>query len=227
EIFSLNQSSLKDAIIGLGDTDRPFRFSCSAELVSGQGLVFTNYHCAFDMIQNHTTIDNNYIDNGFWAANNSEELHAEGVTASIVSQIIDVSDQILPLYDISGLTWKQIQDTIAIVSKQIVESVQDTSLLKAHVSPFFERNQYFMFVYHVYEDVRIVGAPPRSIGKFGGNTDNWMWPRHTGDFAVLRVYAESTNNPSTYSSQNKPFTPRHFLPISLKGSEAADYAFVR
>ena len=226
EIYSINQSSVKDAIVGLGDSDRPFRFSCSAELVSGQGLVFTNYHCAFDMIQNHTTINNNYIDNGFWAANNSEELYAEGVTASIVSQIIDVSNQILPLYDIPGLTWKQIQDTIAAVSQIIVQSVQDTSLLKANISPFFEGNQYLMFVYHVYEDVRIVGAPPRSIGKFGGDTDNWMWPRHTGDFAVLRIYADSNNNPSSYSLQNQPLIPRHFLPISLKGYNEGDYAFV-
>ncbi|MCK9562533.1 MAG: S46 family peptidase [Bacteroidales bacterium] len=226
EIYSINQSSVKDAIVGLGDAERPFRFFCSSEFVSGQGLVFTNYHCAFDMIQNHTTIDNNYIDNGFWAANNAEELYAEGVTASVVMQIIDVSEQILPLYELPDFSWKQIQDSIRAVSNEIVASVQDTSHLKAHISPFFERNQYLMFVYQVFEDVRIVGAPPRTIGKFGGDTDNWMWPRHTGDFAVLRVYADSENKPTAYSPQNKPFTPGHFLPISLKGYEEGDFAFI-
>ena len=226
QIYSINSSSLKDAIVGLGDKDRPFRFFCSAELVSGKGLVFTNYHCAFEMIQKHASISNDYIKHGFWAKNQSEELPAEGITASIVAQIIDVSDQIMPLYAIPGLSWREIQDTVAKVQRAIVESVQDTSSLKANVSAFFERNQYFLFLYEVFEDVRIVGAPPKSIGKYGGDTDNWMWPRQTGDFCVLRIYGNSENKPAEFSLQNEPITPRHFLPISLQGFTEGDFVKV-
>ncbi len=226
QIYSINQSSVKDAIIGLGEENRPFSFFCTAELVSDQGLAFTNYHCAFDMIQNLSNINKNRIDDGFWAKNKSEELPTEGVTATIVKQIIDVSDKILPLYEIDSLNWKQIQDTIAKVSLKLMKEVEDTSIYFAEVEPVFERNQYIMYIYNKYEDVRLVGAPPRTIGKFGGDTDNWMWPRHTGDFAVLRIYADEKNNPAKHSLNNKALTPDHYLPISLKGYKENDYAFV-
>ncbi|MFO7868931.1 MAG: S46 family peptidase [Bacteroidales bacterium] len=226
QIYSINQSSVKDAVIGLGESNDPLRFFCTAELVSDKGLMLTNYHCGFDMIQEISSVDNNYIDNGFWAQNHAEEIYAEDVTATKVSQIIDVSEKIMPLYDIPDLSWKEIQDTIAQTQKLIANSVSDTSSLHGKVYPFFNKNQYILFVYDTFEDIRIVGAPPRDIGKFGGDTDNWMWPRHTGDFCVLRIYADSTNKATPYSSNNKPYTPKHSLPISLKGYEEGDFSMV-
>ncbi len=226
DIYSVNSSSLKDAIVGLGFEDRPFRFFCSAELVSEKGLLFTNYHCAFEMIQKHASVSNDYIADGFWAKDYSEELHAEGITASIVKKIIDVSHKIMPVYLLDSLSWDQKQDSIARIKRELIATVEDTSYFKANVNPFFERNQYFLFVYEVFEDVRIVGAPPKSIGKYGGDTDNWMWPRHTGDFCVLRIYSNSENKPSAFSQENTPMNPRNFLSISLDGYEEGDFAKV-
>ncbi|HPM13173.1 MAG TPA: S46 family peptidase [Bacteroidales bacterium] len=226
QIYSINKSSLKDAIIGLGEGDNPYNFFCTAELVSSQGLAFTNYHCGFDMIQKHTNLANNYIDNGFWAKNKQEELTNDGITATIVVRMIDVSDKIMPLFSL-GITKKEaLEDTISKISSLIEKSVSDTSHYKGSVQGFFENNQYFLFIYETYQDVRLVGAPPRSIGKFGGDTDNWMWPRHTGDFCVLRIYSDKSNRPNTYSQENIPLRPRHFLPISLTGYSNGDYAMV-
>lgn len=226
QIYSINHSSLKDAVVGLGEADNPFNFFCTSEIVSSQGLVFTNYHCGFDMIQKHTNITNNYIDNGFWAKNQKEELPNEGITATIVYKIIDVSDKILPLYSLKFKDASKLQDTIASISAMIAKSVSDTSSYFGDVQGFFENNQYFLFVYEKFEDVRLVGAPPRSIGKFGGDTDNWMWPRHTGDFCVLRIYGNSKSKPAPFSIDNTPITPRYFLPVSIKGYEKGDYAMV-
>ncbi|HRS20080.1 MAG TPA: S46 family peptidase, partial [Bacteroidales bacterium] len=226
QIYNINKSSLKDAIIGLGESDNPYNFFCTAELVSSQGLVFTNYHCGFDMIQKHTSIANNYIDNGFWAKNKNEELRNDGITATIVVRMIDVSDKIMPLYKIGITNKDKLEDTISKVSAIIEKSVSDTSHYKGSVKGFFENNQYFLFIYETFLDVRLVGAPPRSIGKFGGDTDNWMWPRHTGDFCVLRIYSDTNNKPKTYSQDNIPLTPRYFLPVSLQGYNNGDYAMV-
>jgi hypothetical protein len=226
QIYNINKNSLKDAIIGLGESDNPYNFFCTAELVSSQGLVFTNYHCGFDMIQKHTSIANNYIDNGFWAKNKNEELRNDGITATIVVRMIDVSDKIMPLYKIGITNKDKLEDTISKVSAIIEKSVSDTSHYKGSVKGFFENNQYFLFIYETFLDVRLVGAPPRSIGKFGGDTDNWMWPRHTGDFCVLRIYSDTNNKPKTYSQDNIPLTPRYFLPVSLQGYNNGDYAMV-
>ena len=226
QIYSINHSSLKDAIVGLGEAENPFNFFCTSELVSSQGLVFTNYHCGFDMIQKHTSITNNYIENGFWAKNRSEELPNDGITATIVYRMIDVSDRIMPIYSLKFKSNELLQDSIAKLSAAIAKSVSDTSSYFGDVQGFFENNQYFLFVYEKFEDVRLVGAPPRSIGKFGGDTDNWMWPRHTGDFCVLRIYGNDASKPSPFSLENKPITPHHYLPVSLKGYEKGDYAMV-
>ena len=226
QIYSINHSSLKDAVVGLGESDNPFYFFCTSELVSSQGLVFTNYHCGFDMIQKHTSIENNYIENGFWAKNRQEELPNDGITATIVYKMIDVSNRIMPLYELGIKDQAKLQDTIAKISALIAKSVSDTSSYFGDVQGFFENNQYFLFVYEKFEDVRLVGAPPRAIGKFGGDTDNWMWPRHTGDFCVLRIYGNENSKPAPFSVNNKPITPRHYLPVSIKGYEKGDYTMV-
>ncbi|MDR2963857.1 MAG: S46 family peptidase [Bacteroidales bacterium] len=232
QIYSINTSSLKDAILGLGGASNPLYFFCTAELVSQQGLAFTNYHCAFDMIQKHTNLTQNYIENGFWAMNQSEELPNEGITATRFVKMIDVSDRIVPLHEEFGSVQGKLQgaqklnDTIEKVVAQIEQSVTDTSAYLASVKSFFDNNQYFLMVYEVFFDVRLVGAPPRSIGKFGGDTDNWTYPRHTGDFAVLRLYADAGGKPAEYSPNNKPYSPRWFLPVSLKGYENGDFSMV-
>lgn len=235
QIYDINNSSLKDAVLGLSESDQPFHFFCTSELVSPQGLVFTNYHCGFDMIQKHTSITNNYIDNGFWAMNAEEELPNEGILASRVVAMYDVTERV-----ISGLNHKkdtaeseydddadkEIKPSLKSVFEEIKKSVTDTCSYGASVKSFFEDNQYFLFVYETYKDVRLVGAPPRTIGKFGDETDNWIWPRQTGDFCVLRVYTDESGMPAEYSQKNKPLSPKHFLPISLKGVEEGDYAMV-
>lgn len=226
QIYSINQSSLKDAIIGLGSDDRPLSFFCTAELVSPEGLVFTNYHCAFDMIQKHTTLSANYIEHGYWAKNKQEELPNPGITASIVQKIIDVTDQFHDVFLTQNLSKSTLDSLLNDRKDAIIKSVTDTSNYAASVKGFYEDNQFLLFIYNTYSDIRLVGAPPRTIGKYGDETDNWVWPRHTGDFCVLRLYAGQNNEPATYKDDNKPYNPLHFLPISLKGYENGDFAMV-
>lgn len=222
QIYSINHSSLKDAVLGLGESDHPYNFFCTSELVSDKGLLFTNYHCGFEMIQKHSSLTHNYIDNGFWAQNQSEEIPNEGVTATRMVAMYDVTDSILAAINNYANKEKGLDD----ISEKIIKSVTDTCAYGADVVSFFNDNQYFLFVYETYKDVRLVGAPPRSIGKFGDETDNWVWPRHTGDFCVLRVYTNDLGMPDEYSTSNKPLTPKHYLPISMKGFEEGDYAMV-
>ena len=234
QIYSINHSSLKDAVLGLSESDRQYNFFCTSELVSPQGLLFTNYHCGFDMIQKHTSITNNYIDNGFWAMNQSEELPNEGILATRVVAMYDVTDRVLAgkkeqtdtsvVYDDDNEM--EIPSSSKSIFEQIVASVTDTCAYGASVKSFFEGNQYFLFIYETFKDVRLVGAPPRSIGKYGDETDNWMWPRHTGDFCVLRVYTNESGMPAEYSEANKPLVSKHFLPISLQGVKEGDYAMI-
>lgn len=235
QIYSINHSSLKDAILGLSESDRPYNFFCTSELVSPKGLVFTNYHCGFDMIQKHTSLTNNYIENGFWAMNQDEELSNDGVWATRVVAMYDVTDRVFaglnPQKDTVEAEYdddadKEITPSLKSVFEEIKKSVTDTCSYGASVKSFFEDNQYFLFVYETYKDVRLVGAPPRTIGKFGDETDNWIWPRQTGDFCVLRVYTDESGMPAEYSAKNKPLSPKHFLPVSLKGVEEGDYAMI-
>ncbi len=223
EIYSVNNSSLKDAIFGLGYGDPSWNF-CTSEAISSKGLLLTNHHCAFDMIQNHSTVDNDYLTDGFWAKSLAEELPNPGITASVLVKMEDVTERVKKALD--GLSLDdQAQKLEEIKTEIIAEHTKDTHY-KGYIKDFFYGNEYYLFVSEVFLDVRLVGAPPSSIGKFGGDTDNWMWPRHTGDFSLLRVYAGKDGKPAEYSTENVPLQPKHSLPVSMKGVEQGDFAMV-
>ncbi len=218
QIYDINNSSLKDAIIQFGR-------GCTGEIVSDQGLILTNHHCGYPQIQQHSTVEHDYLSNGFWAYSKSEELPNPGLTAKFFIRMEDVTEAVL-----AGVK-KDMSETerlnlIRANSRKIKEKAEEGTTYTAEVATMFNGNQYFLFIYEVYEDVRLVGAPPSSIGKFGADTDNWMWPRHTGDFSVFRVYADKNGKPAKYSKDNVPLKPRHYLPVSLKGVEQDDFVMV-
>lgn len=221
EIYSVNNSSLKDAIVALN------RGSCTAETISEQGLLLTNHHCAFGVIQDNSTPESDYLKDGFWAMAMKEELPARNMTASYLIEMRDVTNDVLG--DIS-LTTKGAErdEALRAAINEVKESI--TGEVESHyevsVKSFFEGNEYYAFVYEVFEDVRLVGAPPSSIGKYGGDTDNWMWPRHTGDFSLLRVYMSEDGKPAPYAENNMPYKPKHFLPISIGGVQKDDFAMI-
>lgn len=218
DVYSINQASLKDAIVHFGG-------GCTAEVISDEGLLITNHHCGYRQIHNHSTLENDYLTNGFWAMSRAEELPNPGLTVTFLIRIEDVTEKILEGVrddmDAQARSAK-IRSNSRTVQSGAVENTHYTS----RVSSFFSGNQYFLFVYETYRDVRLVGAPPSAIGKFGGETDNWMWPRHTGDFSVFRIYAAPDNSPAAYSEDNVPYKPKKFLPISLKGVEKGDFTMV-
>jgi hypothetical protein len=210
QLYSVNRSSLKDAVVNFGNF-------CSGEMISGQGLLLTNHHCGFDAIQKQSSVEHDYLSDGFWAMNQQEELPNPGLTVTFLIRIEEVSSVLLAGGSLADeVTLKRLQDSL---QKAAVAGTHYT----AEIKPFFEGNRYFLFVYETFKDVRLVGAPPSSIGKFGGDTDNWMWPRHTGDFSLFRVYCGPDGKPASYSKDNVPFQPRHFLPISLKGIKPGDF----
>ncbi len=218
DIYSVNKGSLKDAIVHFGGF-------CTSELISGEGLLLTNHHCGYGQIQSHSSIANNYLKDGFWAPSKKEELPNTGLTATFIVRIEDVSETIL-----AGVgDHMDEKESQSIVDKNIA-ALQKSYVVPTHqeikIKPFFNGNQYFLFVTTTYRDVRLVGAPPESIGKFGSDTDNWIWPRHTGDFSLFRIYAGTDNLPADYSAQNVPFKPKHFLPISIDGVEEDDFTLV-
>ena len=218
DIYSVNKGSLKDAIVHFGGF-------CTSELISGEGLLLTNHHCGYGQIQSHSSIANNYLKDGFWAPSKKEELPNTGLTATFIVRIEDVSETIL-----AGVgDHMDEKESQSIVDKNIA-ALQKSYVVPSHqeikIKPFFNGNQYFLFVTTTYRDVRLVGAPPESIGKFGSDTDNWIWPRHTGDFSLFRIYAGPDNLPADYSAQNIPFKPKHFLPISIDGVEEDDFTLV-
>lgn len=225
DVYSINKASLKDAVIGLGQDGKPFSHFCTGNIVSDEGLVITNHHCSFSMIQAHSSLEHNYLRDGFWAGKKQEELANPGVTASILIRMEDVTDKITAeLTD--GMSVREREDKIAQVSRQLeAEAVKGTNL-RANIKPYFNGNQFFMSVFKIYKDVRLVGAPASAIGKFGGDTDNWMWPRHTGDFSVLRIYADENNEPADYSEKNKPYRPVSFFKVSTKGVKEGDFTMV-
>ncbi len=218
DIYSVNQGSLKDAVVHFGGF-------CTGELISDQGLLLTNHHCGYDAIQGHSTLENNYIKNGFWAGKKSEELPTPGLFATFIIRIDDVTALAMTGVDATmDPAQKQaaIERNLSLAKQNAArESWQDV-----FTRSFFEGNQYFLFVTETYNDVRYVGSPPESIGKFGADTDNWVWPRHTGDFSVFRIYAGPDNKPAEYSPDNKPLKPRHFFPVSLDGIEEGDFTLV-
>lgn len=225
ELYSINNSSLKDAIVGLAAGSAPGGYFCTGEIVSDQGLLFTNHHCGFNYIQEHSTIDKDYLTNGFWAMSLEEELPNEGLTASFLVRMDDVTKRVLEaLSDTMSEETRAMK--IAEVSEEIQKENANDGKYDCVVKPFFGGNEFYLFVYQTYKDVRLVGTPPSSVGKFGGDTDNWMWPRHTGDFSVFRVYSAPDGSPAAYSKNNVPLKPKHFLPVSIKGVQKNDYAMV-
>jgi hypothetical protein len=218
DIYSPVKPSLKDAIC-------LFDGGCTGEMISAEGLLLTNHHCGFDAIQQLSTLENNYIENGYWAKDRSGELPAPGVTAQFVSRMEDVTA--LALRDVTdGMGERDRQSQIDKNLAQIRVNTKKEKWEEILIRPFYNGNQYFMFVTVTYRDLRFVGAPPSSIGKFGADTDNWVWPRHTGDFSVFRIYADKDGRPADYSKDNLPYRPRHFLPISLDGAKEGDFTMV-
>ncbi len=218
DIYSVNQGSLKDAIVHFGGF-------CTGEVISDQGLVLTNHHCGMGSIRSHSTLENNYLENGFWAAEKSAEFPNPGLFVTFIVRIEDVTEAALE--DITAdLPEKLRQSRIDQNINKIKEAAERESYQEVMVRAFYHGNQYFMFVTETYRDVRLVGAPPNAIGKFGADTDNWVWPRHTGDFSLFRIYADKDNKPAEYSPDNVPYQPRHSLPISLDGVEEDDFTLV-
>jgi hypothetical protein len=218
DIYSINQASMKDAVM-------IFNGGCTAELISDQGLIITNHHCGYSAIQSHSTVKNDYLTDGFWAMSKEEELANPDMTVTFLKYMEDVTDSVLTGVK-DTMTMKEREKIIAGNIKKIKDGVTKDTHYTATVKPFFQGNQYFLFVKEVFKDVRLVGAPPSAIGKFGGDTDNWMWPRHTGDFSVFRIYAGENNKPAQYSADNKPYKPAKHFPVSLKGVDEGDFTMV-
>ncbi|MBC8302717.1 MAG: S46 family peptidase [Pelagibacterales bacterium] len=219
DIYSVNESSLKDAIVALNGG------SCTAEMISSEGLMLTNHHCVDDLLQTHSTIENNYLEDGFWAMSKSEELKNENLSATFLISIEDVTNLFKDSLSIK-LSEAERNKKISEISKKIVSDKTDSTSYSARVRSFYGGNDFYLITYITYKDVRLVGAPPFSIGKFGGDTDNWMWPRHTGDFALLRIYMAEDGSPADYSVDNIPYKPKHHLPIQLGGVENEDFTMI-
>lgn len=217
QIYSINTSSLKDAV-------PQFDGGCTAEMISSKGLLLTNHHCGYDNIQSHSTVEHDYLANGFWAYKMEEELPNPGVVVTFIVSINDVTTSVLAGTEILSEADKQkkIQENIAGLNKSYKREAWQDVLVRS----FYDGNQYLLFVTENFKDIRLVGAPPSSIGKFGSDTDNWVWPRHTGDFSLFRVYADKNNRPAEYSKDNVPYTPKHFFPVSAKGIKEDDFTMV-
>ncbi len=219
DIYSINNSSLKDAVVHFGG-------GCTGEIISNEGLLITNHHCGFGQIQSHSSVEHDYLRDGFWAMTRAEELPNPGLTVSFLEYMKDVTDEVLKGYKPSMSEEKRIE-LVAKNTKSIEEkAVKEGKSLRATVKPLFYGNQYYLYVFKVFTDVRLVGAPPSSIGKFGGDTDNWMWPRHTGDFSLFRVYAGADNEPAPYSENNVPYKPKRFFKVNAKGISEGDFTMV-
>ncbi|WP_018477899.1 S46 family peptidase [Pontibacter roseus] len=218
DIYSINQSSLKDAIVSFGGF-------CTGEMISAEGLLLTNHHCGYGQIQNHSSVKNDYLTEGFWAMNRQQELPNPGLTATFIVRMDDVTKQIL-----AGIPANASETEREAAIQRNIAKVRQESTAGTHydavIRPYFYGNEYYMYITETFRDIRLVGAPPSSIGKFGGDTDNWMWPRHTGDFSLFRIYAGADNKPADYSPNNKPYQPKHHLPISLSGVNEGDFTMV-
>ncbi len=225
DIYDINNSSIKDAIVGLGFEGRPFRHFCTGEVISDQGLFLTNHHCGFNAIQSHSTTEHDYLSDGFWAYNKKEELTNPGITASILVRMEDVSKEVLSKVN-DEMSEEDRYKAIEKIAVELEKKAEEGTDYRANVKSMFEGNQYFIFVYQIYKDVRLVGAPPQSMGKFGGDTDNWIWPRHTADFSMFRIYTGADGKPAAYAEENVPLKPKHHLPVSTKGVEEQDFAMI-
>lgn len=218
DIYSVNNSSLKDAV-------PHFNGGCTSEVISPQGLVLTNHHCGYGQIQSHSSVENDYLADGFWAKSMSHELANPGMSVTFIVEITDVTEQVLKETE-NASSEEERQKIIEKNKQTVVENSPKEEWETNRVSTFYDGNQFMLFRVETFKDIRLVGAPPSSVGKFGSDTDNWTWPRHTGDFALFRIYADENNRPAEYSEDNVPYTPKHFLPISLDGVEEDDFTLV-
>ena len=218
DIYSINHNSMKDAIVLFGS-------GCTAELISSKGLLLTNHHCGYSFVQSHSTMEHNYLRDGFWAKSMTEEIPMEGLTVTFLVYMEDVTEQVLAgVTDQTKEADRQatVKENIAKVTKKATDGTGYNAIIK----PFYYGNQYFMFVTETYSDIRLVGVPPESIGKFGGDSDNWMWPRHTGDFSLYRIYTDKDGKPAEYSKDNIPMKPKQYFPVSIKGVQENDFTLV-
>jgi len=217
DIWDTTKPSIKDAVV-------QFNGGCTAEIISPKGLLLTNHHCGYGQIQKHSSVKNDYLTDGFWAKNNGEELSNPGVTVDFIADIKDVTAQILG--NTKNLEAKQAEDVIKNNIETVTKSFKIEPYQKVVIKPMYYGNKYYAYIIDTYKDVRLVGAPPSSIGKFGSDTDNWVFPRHTGDFSLFRIYADKNNKPAEYSKDNVPYKPKHFLPVSIKDKKEGDFTFV-
>ena len=218
DIYSVNNSSIKDAIVQFGR-------GCTAEVISDQGLILTNHHCGYSRIQAHSSLEHDYLSNGFWATSLEEELSNPGLTVTFLVRIEDVSARVLAEVT-NTMTEKERGEKIDAISQTIQKEAVDGTHYNASVRSFYEGNEFYLFVYETFKDVRFVGAPPSSIGKYGADTDNWMWPRHTCDFSLFRIYSDKDGKPADYSKDNIPFKPKHHLPVSVAGVQEGDFSMI-
>jgi hypothetical protein len=217
QLYSINKPSIKDAVVIFGG-------GCTGEIVSSQGLIFTNHHCGYGVIAGSSTVEHNYLKNGFYAYSKEQEIKSD-LTITFLERIEDVTPQVESA--LKGLDYAERAKKTADIYKEITDKVADSAnSIVGKVYSMFKGNQYIMYVYKIYKDIRLVGAPPESVGKFGGDTDNWEWPRHTGDYSIFRVYASKEGKPATYSPDNVPMKPKWFLPVSLKGYSDGDFAMI-
>jgi len=218
DIYSINKGSIKDAIVHFGG-------GCTAEVISKQGLILTNHHCGYGQIQQHSSLEHDYLKNGFWAKSFEEELKNQGLTATFIRRIEDVTADVN-----AGLTKEMLtEERNAQIKKNVAglkEKFEENGKYQAVVKPYYYGNEYYLILTQTFTDVRLVGAPPSSVGKFGGDTDNWMWPRHTGDFSIFRIYADQENKPAAIAENNKPYTPEYALPINMNGVKEGDFTMV-
>lgn len=218
QIYSVNKSSLKDAIVQFGG-------GCTAEIVSDQGLILTNHHCGYSAIAYHSTVEKDYLTKGFWAMNKNEEVYTPNLTATIIQRIEDVTAKVT-----KGITATSTESQKDSITKANIKAIEKEAVVGTHyesfIRPFFYGNEYYLFIVETFKDVRMVGAPPSAIGKFGGESDNWMWPRHNADFSVFRIYANKDNKPAEYSADNVPYKPKNVIPISIKGYNKGDFTMV-
>lgn len=217
DLYNINNASMKDAIV-------QFNGGCTAEIISGTGLLLTNHHCGYDPIASLSTVEKNYLDNGFWAYSHEQELPAKGVSVLCLQHVDDVTAEVMKA--VGKSKGEKFAKKFDAIKKKIEDRAAEGGKYVANVKDYFNGNQYFVLVYKKYTDVRLVGTPPKSLGKFGGDTDNWMWPRHTADFSMFRIYANKNNEPAEYAADNVPYKPKKFLPVSIKGVQEGDYAMI-
>ncbi len=224
DIYSINQNCIKDAVVGLGNESYPFSHFCTGEIISSKGLMTTNYHCGYGQLQEHSTVGHDYLRDGFWAYNMAQELPCPGLTASVLVRMEDVTSRVLECLS-DDMSEADRAKAVRNVGVRIInEAVGESDEYDGIIQSMFEGNQYFLFIYTIYKDVRLVGAPPSAMGKFGGDTDNWSWPRHTCDFSMFRIYTSPNGKPAGYAKENIPLKPKHHLPVSARQVKAGDYA---